>query len=272
MTKPYRRRLDHKHASKHFNIPLLFPCRAQRSKKMAPKFTRFFSLPIETRCDIYKRVLALPQSLYLFQDPGCPIEAFVPGKPFRWLALLYVNRQISAEASAILYGRNHFVLHEVEIPLAATTRRPSLVESFLNCIGPVNAGLLSHLCVNFPATERIEGGKGGEGKQSDFGAHEIRLREESVHILHLLQKHCAGLRILETLLYGSQHSYSSALLQEDQLANKKFVRELLWDINVRFRAIASLNRIIIRVYSGSPALSVREFLQGLGWVVFVGGV
>lgn len=249
------------------------PCRTQRSNKMAPELTRFFSLPIETRCDIYKRVLVLPQSLYLFQDPGCPIEAFVPGKPYRWLALLYVNRQISAEASGILYGRNYFVLREVEKPPAATTtRRPSLVKSFLNCIGPVNAGLLSHLCINFPATERMEGGKEGEGKQSDSGDHEIRFREESMHILHLLQKHCAGLRILEMLLYGSQHSHSSALLQEDQLANNKFVREVLWDINARFRAIASLNRIIIRVYSGSPAPSVREFLQGLGWVVLVGGV
>lgn len=68
------------------------------SGESAPKLTGFFSLPIETRSDIYKRVLALPQSLYLFQDPGCPIETFAPGKPYRWLALLYVNRQISAEA------------------------------------------------------------------------------------------------------------------------------------------------------------------------------
>lgn len=51
----------------------------------------------------------------------------------------------------------------------------------------------------------------------------------------------------------------------------KFIREVLWDINVRFRAIASLNRIIVRVYSGSPAPSVREFLQELDWVVLVGG-
>lgn len=102
-------------------------------------------------------------------------------------------------------------------------KRPSLLESFLGCIGPVNAGLLSHLCINFPATERIEGGKEGEGEQSDSGDHEIRLQEESVHTLHLLQKHCTGLRTLEMLLYSSQHSYSSALVQEDQLAKNKFV-------------------------------------------------
>ena len=242
------------------------------SHKMSPKCTSFFTLPIETRSDIYVRVLDVPRPLYFFQDPGCPIQAFAPGKPYRWLALLYVNRQISAKASAILYSRNHFVLQEVEKPPASATRRLSLLESFLGCIGPVNAGLISHLCINFPATERLEGGKEGEGEQSDSGDHKIRLREESVHTLHLLQKQCTGLRTLETLLYGSQHSHSSALVQEDQLAKNKFVREALWDINARFRAISSLNRIIVRVYSGSPAPAVREFLQGLGWVVFVGGV
>lgn len=154
---------------------------------------------------------------------------------------------------------------------ATAKKRTSLLESFLKCIGPVNAGLLSHLCINFPATETIEGGKKGEGEQSYSGDHEIRLREASVHNLQLLQKHCTGLRTLETLLYGGQHSHSSALVQEDQLMKNKFIREVLWDINVRFRAIASLNRIIVRVYSGSPAPSVREFLQELDWVVLVGG-
>lgn len=237
------------------------------SNKMAPKCTNFFSLPIETRNDIYKRVLALPQSLYLFQDPGCPIETFVPGKPYRWLALLYVNRQFSAEASAILYGRNHFVLQEVE-QSAIATKRKSLLETFLNCIGPVNAGQLSHLCINFPETEMIGGEEGGRADSED---HEIRLRVASVHNLQLLQERCTGLRTLETLLYGGQHSHSSALVQEDQLMENKFVREVLWDINARFRAISSLNRIIVKVYSGSLAPVVREFLQGLGWVALVDG-
>ena len=243
------------------------------SHKMSPKCTSFFTLPIETRSDIYVRVLDVPRPLYFFQDPGCPIQAFAPGKPYRWLALLYVNRQISAKASAILYSRNHFVLQDMETPAGATTttKRTSHLESFLDCIGPVNAGLLSHLCINFPATEMIAGEGEREGEQSDSRDHEIRLRQSSMHRLQLIQKRCTGLRTLETLLYGGHPSHSCALIQEDQLAKNKFAREVLWDISARFRAITSLNRIIVRVYGRSPAPSVREFLQGLGWVVLVGG-
>lgn len=91
-----------------------------------------------------------------------------------------------------------------------------------------------------------------------------------MHRLQLLQKRYTRLRTLETLLYSDQHSHSSALAQEDQLTNNKFIQDVLLDINARFRAIASLNRIYVRVYSSSPAPAVREFLQELGWVVLVG--
>lgn len=42
-------------------------------------------------------------------------------------------------------------------------------------------------------------------------------------------------------------------------------------IDAQFRAIASLNKIIVRLCSGHPAPPVRDFLQGLGWIVLVGG-
>lgn len=221
------------------------------SQPIGSAIVSFFSLPIEARNNIYKRVLALPHPLYLFQDPGCPVETFAPEKPFQWLALLYTNRQISDEARAVLYGMNHFTLQEVE----TTQRQSSLLKSFLSCIGPVNAGLLSHLCINFPATERIEGQSG-----------EIRLKADSLQRLQLLQEECTKLKTLETLMYGKN---SSGLIKEDQ-NNAKFIQEVLLEINAQFKGIASLEKIIVRVYSGSPAPSVKEFLQGLGWVVLIG--
>jgi hypothetical protein len=233
---------------------LLLPCRTRDRKRAPSELTAsasvsFFSLPIETRNNIYKRVLTVPHPLYLFQDPGCQIETFAPEKPYRWLALLYTNRQISAEARAVLYGTNQFTLQE------ATQRQGSLLKSFLSCIGHVNAGLPSHLCIQFPATERIESQSG-----------EIRIREDSLQSLQLLQKECTNVKTLETHIYGPN---SSGLINEDQI-NTKFVREVLLEIDAQFRGIASLNKIIVRVYSGSPAPSVREFLQGLGWVVLLG--
>ncbi|PWY87949.1 hypothetical protein BO94DRAFT_624090 [Aspergillus sclerotioniger CBS 115572] len=202
---------------------------------------KFFSLPIEIRYNIYEQLLVVPHPLHVFQDPGCPIEVFAPAKPYAWLALIYVNQQISAEARTILYGANRFDFQEME-----TVRRPpSLLESFFSCIGPVNAGFLSHICINFPDTEREAGQLG-----------DIRLRDDGLQRLRVLQEQCTGLKTLE-------------FLKEDQIKNE-LVKEVLLDINASVRSIGSLNNIVLRSYSGPVAPSVRELLQGLGWTVLMG--
>lgn len=213
----------------------------------------FLSLPIETRNNVYKRVLAMPHPLYLFQDVGGPVETFAPDKPYRWSALLYTNQQISNEAKAFLYGTNNFVLQEVE----TIQQQGTLLKSFLNCIGPVNAGLLSHLCINFPATEKVEGQSG-----------EIRIREDGLQGLQLLQNECTNLKTLEILIY---ERHANDLIKEDQ-NNTNFAREVLSEIQAHLRTITPLNKIIVRVCSGNPAPSVREFLQELGWVVLTGSL
>ncbi|KAL2812449.1 hypothetical protein BDW59DRAFT_155283 [Aspergillus cavernicola] len=211
----------------------------------------FFSLPIAIRNHIYKRVLAVPHPLYLFQDTGSRVEVFAPERPRQWLALLYTNRQISDDARAILYAVNKFTVEEV-----GPSQHPgNLLKSFLDCIGSVNAGFLSHLCITFPALERVEGRSG-----------EIRLAEGGFQNLQRLQKECCKLRTLETLVYGKT---SGDLFQED-LNNNQFLREVLMEIDTQLRGIDSLEKIIVRISSGSPAPSVREFLQGFGWVVSPG--
>lgn len=207
--------------------------------------SNFLSLPINVRNNIYERVLAVPQPLHIFQDTGCPVESFIPGKPYQWLALLYTNRQISAEAKAALYRVNSFMFQDVD-------RRPSNdspLEAFIRSIGPSNAGSLSQLCINFPVTENVHG--------------EIKIREDSLRKLKLLQKECTNLTTLETLVF----SESSKFLIEQ---NVNSVREIFWEINTQFRCISPLERIIVRIYTGSLSTSVREFLQGLGWAVLGG--
>ncbi|KAE8350086.1 hypothetical protein BDV28DRAFT_163201 [Aspergillus coremiiformis] len=224
--------------------------RWKRASPAASASVGFFRLPIEARNKIYQQVLVVPHPLYLFQDPGCQVETFAPETPYQWLALLYTNRQISNEARAILYGINRFTLQD------AGQRQGSLLKSFLNCIGPVNTGLLSYLCIDFPATERTE---------SQLGR--IKLREDSVQSLQLLQKECTRLKTLEVLLYSQD---SRDLIQTDQEINIKLVQEILSEIHLQFQDIASLTKIIVRVCNGSPASSVKEFMQGLGWIVLVG--
>ena len=88
------------------------------------------SLPRNIRDDIFKRVLVVRHPLYLFQDKySAVVETFGPEIPVRWLALLYTNRQVHDEASAVLYGLNRFTLVDT------TRQQVRLLQSFLNCIG-----------------------------------------------------------------------------------------------------------------------------------------
>lgn len=201
----------------------------------------FLSLPIEIRNNIYQKVLALPQPLHLFQYPGYPVESFIPGKPYPWLVLLYTNRQISEKVKAVLYRFNSFTFQKVE--------NSSVLETFIKSILHFNTGSLSHLYINFPATENIHS--------------EISLREGSLQRLQLLQKECGSLPKLEVLIYSGNFKL---LIEQDSSP----VREVLSEINREFGYIYSLARIIVRVYSGLPAPSIKEFLQGLRWIVLMG--
>ncbi|KAJ5249840.1 hypothetical protein N7489_000250 [Penicillium chrysogenum] len=105
--------------------------------------------------------------------------------------------------------------------------------------GSVNAGFLSHLRITFPATERMDGQSG-----------EIRLKEESLQDLQLLQNECTKLNTLKVLVYNQSPSY---LITEDQ-DNTEFACDALLKINAEFRCIPSLARIILRHsgFEGGP--------------------
>ncbi len=109
------------------------------------------------------------------------------------------------------------------------TRSDGILQAFLNCIGPVNASLLSHLCINFPV---IEGQTG-----------EFKLGEDSLQSLKLLQEKCIHLTTLETH-FNSNNSSGLIAMDQDDL---QFIREALSQFNVQLRAIPPLDNIILRV-------------------------
>ncbi|KAL3494999.1 hypothetical protein BJX62DRAFT_13586 [Aspergillus germanicus] len=211
----------------------------------------FFSLPTKIRTSIYKLALTLPHPLYLFQDTGSRLGVFAPRKPRQWLALLYTNRQISAEASAVLYGSNQFILEEVGSPQL----EGRLLNSVLHCIGSKNSRYLSHLCIKFPALRWKDGQPG-----------EFKLAEASLQNLERLRNECSNLTTLETLVYGIDSSGPF----RGNLNDSQSFREVLREIDALLRGIDCLNKIIVKFSSGSPSPSVKEFLQGLGWVVIPG--
>jgi len=224
----------------------LLPLRMASTQRTTPATISLFSLPRKIRNIIYRKVLVVRHPLYLFQDhPGFPVETFAPEKPRRWLALLYVNRQIHDEASAVLYRSNQFIFVDM------TRHQFGLIQSFFSCIGSVNAGSLSHLCINFPVTEIV-------GKPE-----KVILREDSLHTMKLLQDKCPSLTTLETQVHSQN---SSGLINHDHLP---FVREALLQIDAQLKAICSLERVIVRFYDGTPIPDVRELMQGFGWVITI---
>lgn len=219
------------------------------SEKRDPSLTRstpvsFLDLPKGVRNNIYKRLLALRHPIYIFQEPHSPVESFAPDRPFRWLALLHTNRQIYTESSAVLYSMNQFHLEDIT-PLQA-----DLLRSFLDCIGPMNAASISHLCVNFPVAERI-----------NDQAERVKLRTDSLQSVSLCQDKCTKLSTLELVV----HYKNSSFFREPD----DFLREALSLIDAQLRAIPSLCQIIVRFidFNGIPTTWAEEFMQELGWKV-----
>jgi hypothetical protein len=149
----------------------------------------------------------------------------------------------------VLYSLNHFTFMDT------TQHQGGLLQSFLNCIGSVNAGLLSHLCINFPVAESVEGQPG-----------KVMLREDDSYSWKLLQEKCTNLTTLETLV----HSQNSGRLINASHDDSQFIREALSQIDALLRAISSLKKIIVRSYDGTPTPLVMESMQGLGWVILPG--
>jgi len=153
---------------------------------------------------------------------------------------------MNSEASVVLYGTNNFTL------LDTTRGQSGLLEAFLDDIGPRNASLLSDLRINFPD---IEGPPGNS-----------KLKEGSLQNLKLLRERCTSIITLETRV----HSESSGALTRTDQDNLRFIREALLQLDVQLRAMPSLDKIIVRVYGGTPTPSVMEFVQGFGWVILPG--
>jgi hypothetical protein len=214
------------------------------SKSAKSATVNYFDLPKSIRNDIYEKVLAVPHPLYLFQEPNSRVEAFAPEKPSRWLAILLTNRQICHEASVILYGTNHFHLVDT------TQQQLGLLRSFLDCIGSVNTASLSHLCINFPVLEEVDGQVG-----------EVKLRDDSLGSLKLLREKCTTLSTLEILVHNK---CNSVFRRTDGSLHKALLL-----IDEQLKAISSLEKIIVRVVAcdGVPTTLAKNIMQGLGWVL-----
>lgn len=203
----------------------------------------FFDLPNDARKKIYERVLKLPHPIFLFQDGDTRVETFAPDRPPNWLALLHTSHQMHQEAAAILYSTNVYTL------LDANGQGSNLIQGFLRCIGKGHAKTLSHLCITFPTIHRNLGG--------------FQLSPDDAKMFELIRAECSKLEILETHLSGKPAIH---LIETDR-SMPDFTLEALTDLDRHVKSISSIQRFIVRVYSGRPAAHRMEVMRGLGWEV-----
>lgn len=173
---------------------------------------------------------------------------FAPERP-KWLGLLYTNKRLHDETSAEIYGSNRFNLVDT------TQHQYRLLKAFVDPIGPVNACSLSRLCISFPAAESRE-------EQPE----KIVLRDDDLFSLKLIREKCTKLTTLEAFI----HSHNSKALTKFDEDKPQFTQDALLHIDAQLKSIPSLNRIIVRMYSGTPTPSAMDLMHGYGWVVLRG--
>jgi len=193
----------------------------------------FLNLPSELRNRVYELCLLHQEPIHPWMDYNHRQE-LTPG-------LLRANKTVHREASSLLYAQNRFDF---------ATATPEDVASFLKTIGDNNAACIRHICIDFPSLRDLEPGN-------------VTLEEGSDGILANIQSSCANLRTLTTSL-SSTHAME---LRLDALDNPKIVIEALMLVNTRFRAILSLQDIIIEVYEDGPSGYMRRKMENHGWTV-----
>lgn len=226
---------------------------------MGSEFNTFLGLPELARTKIYEKTLGVPHPVYLYLGPGSSVQTFAPDAPSQWLALLRTNRRVSAEASEVFYRVNHFELLDINRP------QITVLQPFLDHIGPANAASISYLCVSFPTMVDTDipphpPPPGGEGEEVGGG---MELSGEDLQVLELLESKCSSLETLETVVH---HRNARLFTKPDQVQQDAFTQ-----IDRRLRAIPSLRRIIVRVdYPGAVQTSSAREMQRLGWLVPTG--
>jgi hypothetical protein len=192
----------------------------------------FLKLPRELRDRVYELCLS-------DQEPMNPWYA--PIRQELSPGLLRTNKTVHHEASSLLYAQNRFDF---------TTATSEDVASFLQTIGRDNADCIRHVCVNFPYLHDLEPGN-------------VTLGESSDGILAIIQSGCANLRTLTTSLFST----NAMELRLDALDNPKIVTDALKLVNTCFRAISSLQEIIVEVYEDGPSGYIRRKMESYGWTV-----
>jgi hypothetical protein len=197
----------------------------------------FLSLPSELRNNIYRQLLVLPKPV------ACPTNPWLKQSQVRTLTpgLLRANKIVHLEASSMLYAQNRFDF---------TMCTSKDIISFLEQIGHNNASYILYIYVDFPKFHYLD-------------LHDVTLEDDSLRILAKIQSDCTKLNTLVTSL----HSTNAMEVKLDALDYPKIAAEGLALVDAHFRAISSLQEIIVKVYEGGPSGYIRREMKNHGWTI-----
>lgn len=193
------------------------------------------SLPRELRDQIYAYVL-------VNQDEIEPERMWFPG-PLS-AQFLRTNKMIHREATLVLYAHNRFNFAFCD---------PDFIPFFLDKIGRDNAKHIRQISIYFPEFHYLD----------SLDPDEITLNDESFRILEKIQSYCANLSTLTMSLF----SINDMVVRLDKLDCPKIVAEALKLVDIRFKAISTLQKIIVEVYEDCASDHVRRKMESHGWTV-----
>ena len=190
----------------------------------------FLSLPAELRNEIYIYLLVRKE----------PIDPW-NGDHELDLNLLSTNTAILHEARSLLYGHNCFDL----------TWEPGRIPECIDTIGFINASHLQCIPIEFPRLRDLE--------------DEVSLEDVSLHILEKIQSRCTNLRKLITAP-ESTNTMENRLVSFD---SPSICARALALIAACFRAISSLQEIVVEVYEEGLSSDIRKKMESHGWILKV---
>ncbi|KAM0796797.1 hypothetical protein BDR22DRAFT_811593 [Usnea florida] len=195
--------------------------------------SNFFSLAREIRDQIYELVL-------LQQDP-------IDYRNTWWIRpqATELLRTIHREASSMFYSQNHFDL---------TAGTPEQLALFFTQIGKKNADFIRHVHIRFPEILCGE-------------PDEVILDNDDVGILAKIQSSCANVTTLTFSPYSTDAMVTMIEEQFEEQKEPKVVTEAFELVNTHFRAISSLQEIIIEMHEKGPSDHIQKEMEGCGWKI-----
>lgn len=122
------------------------------SRLPSPQFqSPLLRLPGEIRNQIYENLVVFSQPVHIYRNDEADQQPPGPNLDVQLLSLFLTCRQVHAEASAIFYSQNTFILPPNSSIAPHQIQANFLFRWFLDRIGPRNAAALRHLAVPFPA-------------------------------------------------------------------------------------------------------------------------